>query len=143
MTIIYISFLLLSLLSLLSSAPCSKQIATMYLGPQGRTLYTSYMQGTHTTPIASTIDVNSPIVGSIARFPDGTWVHGGVLKSGKAEYNIIFMWVFHKNGTQYADWPIDVSDFEDFESTEYQFQLGKCDYVLKVVDEVEKTSFLQ
>lgn len=86
--------------------------------------------------------VGDPIFANLAIFNDGNYVMGGVLKSGDPSYNIIFMWAFRANGTQYSRWPIDVSDVEDFEFNTLEFQLNGCEYVLNV-EEKKNEGFLQ
>ena len=135
-------FLPLFLFFLISqSLPCpSPQTATMYLPSGGKLIYTQCMQGDLSAP--NYLDQGSPIVRSVAKFDDGNLVEGGVLKSGDPTYNIIFMWVFMPNGTQYSEWPIDVSDFEDFDIDALEFKLNGCDYVLRI-EERKNEVFLQ
>ena len=134
-------FFLFYLISLSKPHPCpSNTTATMYLPPGGKQLYTQYMQGDITAP--EYLSEGSPIVATIANYDDGNFVQGGVLKSGDPVYNIIFMWAFMPNGTQYTEWPIDVSDVEDFEMETLEFQLNGCDYVLRI-EERKSQGFLQ
>lgn len=90
------------------------------------------MQGRLNAEIPENIDKGSPIVASYAEFPDGNYVFGGVLKSGQPEYNSIFMWAFRPNGTQFQEWPLDVSDVEDFEAKSMIFELDGCEYELEI-----------
>lgn len=116
---------------------CTKnREATMYIGSKGEKTYTGLMQGDLNKLIPKNIDLGSPIIASIAVFPDGNYVIGGILKSGEEKYNIIFMWVFNSDGKQYDGWPIDVSDMEDFDSTGFTFKLGNdnCDYTLHIAE---------
>lgn len=42
------------------------------------------------------------------------------------------MWVFLANGTQYSGWPIDVSDYEDFNINELEFEINEKQYKLEI-----------
>ncbi len=118
----------------MSSQP--KYEATMTIPKGGKEAWSNLMHGQ--TPVPDDINTGSPIVMATAQFDDGTWVAGGVLKSKTpTDYNIIFMWVFTKNGNQSSGWPIDVSDNEDFYLSSISFSLtddGDEDYLLKIVE---------
>jgi len=90
------------------------------------------MQGDLNPQIPTEMEINSPIMASTAVFPNGNYVIGGVLKSGNADLNTIFMWVFNKNGTQYPGWVIDVSDYEDFDLNGMDFEVEGCQHTMKV-----------
>lgn len=123
-----------------SYSVCTRQKAIMYLPPNGKSIYTKFMQGRLNADIPKDIDKGSPIVASYAEFPDGNYVFGGVLKSGQTEYNSIFMWAFRPNGTQFPEWPLDVSDVEDFEAKSMIFELDGCEYELEIK---ERSSLVQ
>lgn len=110
--------------------------ATMTLPRNGKQAWSNIMYGE--TVVPEYVQTGSPIVMAIATFQDGTWVAGGVLKSEEpAEYNIIFMWVYDKKGTQYPGWPIDFSDHEDFFTSGVEFSLTEdvdVEYVLHIVE---------
>lgn len=115
--------------------------ATMTLPKGGKQAWSNIMYGE--TPVPNDLNVGSPIVMATAHFENGTWVAGGVYKSSTpTDYNIIFMWVFDKNGKQYPGWPIDVSDNEDFFMNSIQFgledDLDDGNYLLKIVEAVEE-----
>jgi len=115
-----------------ASSTCSLQKAVLELPPGAKSLYTRYMEGKLQPP--SEMDTDSPVFASIATFPNGVWVIGGVSKSGKKEYNSIFMWAFRPDGSQYPGYPIDVSDMEDFDVNSMSFELEGCSYELRVVE---------
>jgi hypothetical protein len=109
--------------------------ATMTLPKGGRQAWTLLMQGD--APVPDEINAGSPIVMASARFDDGTQVAGGVYKGQTpTEYNVKFMWVFDPDGNQYPGWPIDVSDDQDFLTTEYEFSLTdeETTYQLNIVE---------
>ena len=129
-------FLLLSIFCLFQAAPsCSPQSGVLELPAGGKTLYTKYMQGRLSAP--KELNDESPIVASIAHFPNGVWVMGGVAKSGKSEFNSIFMWAFRPDGSQYPGYPMDVSDMEDFLMNSMSFELDGCPYELRVVEKTK------
>lgn len=117
------------------SATQSENSVVMILPKNGKQDWTNLMQGA--APVPNKILTGSPIVMAAAKYEDGTWVAGGVLKSDTpTEYNSMFMWVFDKNGTQYPGWPIDVSDNEDFYVSKIYFVLDddEKEYVLNVIE---------
>jgi hypothetical protein len=120
----------------LAKAPGPRYVATMVLPHGGMKAWTEIMQGQ--APVPNEINPGSPVVMAWARFDDGTQVAGGVYKwEAPSEYNVKFMWVLDASGNQYAGWPIDVSDDEDFYSTGYSFSLipgGEADYLLNIVE---------
>ncbi len=109
--------------------------AKMLLPPGGRQAWTEIMQGR--VPVPAGLDIGSPIVLAIATFDDGVKVVGGVCKGESPEtFNPKFMWVFDSQGEQIPNWPIDVSDHEDFETVGFEFSLTESatrTYVLQIV----------
>ena len=130
MKLLFIILLLPFLIVL--SIPCLRQTSVMYLPPNGKTLYTKYMQGDLKSQVPKDLQLNTPLVASKAFFPNGNYVVGGVLKSDNDDFNTIFFWVFNKNGTQYPGWAIDVSDYEDFLFDQLNFEVEGCEYNLKI-----------
>ena len=126
------SLLLFFIFHEMVNSACVPQKTTMYLPHGGKKLYTQYMQGELNAKIPKNIEKDSPIVASVASFPDGNYIIGGVLKSDNQEFNPIFFWVFNQQGQQYSDWPIDVSDFEDFDVGLMEFELNGCPYVFEI-----------
>jgi hypothetical protein len=51
-----------------------------------------------------------------------------VLKSGKADYNILNGSVFDADGKAITGYPLDCSDMEDFNNRMYGFQIGDDEY---------------
>ena len=114
-----------------------RKVATMVLPVGGKAEWTRIMRGE--VPVHSSIEQGSPIVQASAVFSDGTVVIGGVSRSDTpAEYNNKFMWVFDAKGQRYPNWPIDVSDHEDFESNGVAFSLREDaedeEYELNIVE---------
>ncbi len=112
--------------------------AIMKLPVGGKAAWTKIMQGE--TPVDKGIDKNMPIVCSVAEFPDGTKVIGGVLKSDQPEvFNIKFMYATDANGKVYPNNPVDVSDNEDFMSNSITFFLNDNEEVEYQVEFTEST----
>ncbi len=108
--------------------------ATLLLPPDGKKVWTKLMEGSDSVP--QEIATGSPIVQSYANYSDGTQAILGVLKSQTPkEYNSIFAWVFDAMGNQYAGWPIDLSDFEDFYVNEIIFSLYNNEYILDIIEQ--------
>ncbi|MBP1639488.1 MAG: hypothetical protein H6Q17_1071 [Bacteroidetes bacterium] len=111
-----------------------KFTATMLLPANGKQYWTDLMQGK--APVAEEITVDSPIVMASALYTDGTFVIAGVLKSdAPTDYNIVFAWVYDKDGNKYPGWPIDLSDNEDFFINTISFSTndsGEDDYLLVI-----------
>jgi hypothetical protein len=112
-----------------------KLTARMVLPPGGKQAWTAIMQGR--TPVPQGLDIGSPIVLAIATFDDGVQVIGGVSKGESPEtFNPKLMWVFDSQGQQVPNWPIDVSDHEDFETVSFEFSLNEQatrSYLLEIV----------
>lgn len=116
-------------------SPATLLIANLTLPVGGMESWTQIMYGT--TPVADEMNTGSPIVMAWTVFEDGTSVAGGVYKSTTpTEFNIKFMWVMDAAGTQYAGWPIDVSDEQDFLNSQYNFVLpgNSTNYQLNIVE---------
>jgi hypothetical protein len=98
-----------------------------------------HMQDDDVVVVTEDIDSWSPsIVSTTAVYDNGIRVMGGVSKSNKPkEYNSLFFWVFDQQGTQLPDWPIDVSDHEDFAFSEIHFEMKEELYVLIVQEAAE------
>lgn len=108
--------------------------ATLVLPPGGKAAWTQWMEGSDAVPQA--INVQSPIVQACACYRDGTRAVLGVSKSNTPEdYNSVFAWVFDGLGNQYAGWPIDLSDNEDFYINEIIFSLNQQEYVLDIIEQ--------
>jgi len=111
---------------------------TLTLPEGGKTSWTQIMQGQADPAAPKDLDAGSPIVMATAVFADGTRIAAGVCKGDNpTEFNPKFVWVFDANGHQYAGWPIDVSDHEDFMHDSYAFSLTECvesEYLLTVVE---------
>jgi hypothetical protein len=117
------------------AAAAPQLVANMILPAGGMESWTQIMYGT--TPVPDEINTGSPIVIAWALFDDGTRVAGGVYKSTTpTDFNVKFMWVTDAGGTQYAGWPIDVTDEQDFLTLQYNFSLpGSSDsYQLNIVE---------
>ena len=101
-----------------------KYTATMHLPQGGIQTWNDYLEGN--LPIPKNIHKYSPVAMAYVAFEDGTQVMGGVLKFTDDVNDerpcCMFFWVFDKDGKQYADWPIDISDAEEFSSS-YGFTL--------------------
>ena len=114
-----------------------KHTTTMILPKGGMQAWTDIMQDSP-PPAPAEMNNGAPIVMAYAQFDDGTQVAGGVYKWDvpPEPVNVKFMWVFDANGTQYPGWPIDVSDDEDFFTTQYNFSLveGGETYTLNIVE---------
>jgi hypothetical protein len=104
------------------------------LPKNGKQTWTKFMQMPNDDVVVpEDIDPWSPIVSATAVFDDGIWVMGGALKSDDPkEHNSIFFWAFDQQGTQLREWPIDVSDSEDFVISEIHFEIKEEPYVLKI-----------
>jgi len=116
-----------------------KFTATMMLPKNGKQYWTDLMQGK--APVADNITVGSPIVLGTALFDDGTIVLGGVSKTkDPTDFNIIFMWVYNQDGDKYPDWPIDLSDSEDFFINSIEFSPidgDEADHLLLITEAEE------
>ncbi|CAB9517200.1 expressed unknown protein [Seminavis robusta] len=89
--------------------------ATLWIPFNGAKVWTDFMQGRRDVP--DDFNVGSPIVMSSTTFSDGVQVMAGVYKSEEPKvYNIVFFWVFAEDGSQVPGWPIDPSDWEDFDA---------------------------
>jgi hypothetical protein len=101
-----------------------KYTATMHLPRGGIQQWNDYLEGN--LPVPKNIYRDSPVAMAYAAFEDGTRVMGGVLKCADDITDerpcCMFFWVFDKDGKQYANWPIDISDAEEFDSS-YGFTL--------------------
>jgi hypothetical protein len=112
--------------------------ATFYLPKGGKQAWTDIMQAN--VKVSDAVYENQPIVMATARFKNGIWVAGGVLKSATPEeYNIKFFNTFDANGSLITEpyQPIDVSDHEDFLHAGFIFNLNDDEseeYHLKIVE---------
>lgn len=113
-----------------------RKTTTLYLPKDGMEKWTKIMEGKASSELAAGVMKGDPIVMAIAKFRDGFWVAGGVLKSEQPEaYNIKFMHVYTPDGQQIAGL-IDPSDHEDFRHTSYVFYLNDeevgDEYIVKI-----------
>ena len=114
--------------------------ATMTIPKNGNNLWTDIMQNPSNYPLPQGVTEDQYIVASTARFSDGVFVVGGVAVGPKEQnFNYAYFMVFDKNYSQIGGWPIDTSDWEDFQVREIQFSInpkdGDGNYLLSIVEE--------
>lgn len=122
-----------------------RKTTTLYLPKDGMEKWTKIMEGGSSGELAAEVMTGAPIVMATAKFKDGFWVAGGVLKSEQPEeYNIKFMHVYTPDGQQ-IDGLIDPSDHEDFRHTGYVFYLNEeeigDEYVVKIKERKKEWIF--
>ncbi|MEP2935313.1 MAG: hypothetical protein ABJM06_06320 [Gilvibacter sp.] len=109
--------------------------ATMTIPKDGKNKWTKLMQDGSATKEG--ISEGDFIVASYARFGDGTFVFGGIAQGPENEYNYPAFMVFNENYEQIGGWPIDPSDWEDFQVSSISFSIDpdKDDqYELEIVE---------
>ena len=112
--------------------------ATMMLPKGGKNYWTTIMYGE--AKFDYTILEGEIIVAAYAKFEDGVQVIGGVKKSqGVSDPNYKFFIVLDADGKVYPNWPIDVSDHEDFQGSGFIFILNNDEDVEYHLDVKEKT----
>ena len=112
--------------------------ATMTIPKNGKKLWTDIMQNPPKT-YPEDITEDNYIVASCAKFPDGVTVFGGVAVGAKGQgFNYPLFMVFDKHMTQVGGWPIDPSDWEDFNVSSIQFGIDPDDedgnYLLEIIE---------
>lgn len=111
---------------------------TMVLPTGAKTAWSSIMYGE--TPLPASLSPGDIIVAAWAKFRNGVQVIGGVRKSDSPDYNIKFFTVLDAAGQAYPNWPIDVSDHEDFHSHGFQFHLNEDESITYHLRLVEKAA---
>ncbi len=99
--------------------------AIMILPKNGRKDWTQLMYGNVLPP--ENIALNEIVVSATATFPDGVKAVGGVKKY--TEYCYKFIDVYDSNGKLFDNYPIDVSDNEDFMQKGYFFNINEDESV--------------
>lgn len=109
--------------------------ATMTIPKDGKNQWTKLMQEGST--LEQGIDQGDFIAASFARFGDGTFVFGGIAQGPEKEYNYPSFMVFDASFNQIAGWPIDPSDWEDFQVSAISFSIDPNiddQYELEIVE---------
>lgn len=111
--------------------------ASMTIPKDGKNLWTVIMQNPPELPEGVT--EGQYIVASYAKFSNGITVFGGVAVGPKNQgYNYPLFMVFDNNMHQIGGWPIDTSDWEDFQVSSIQFAVDPNDdngnYLLEIIE---------
>ncbi len=115
----------------------AQKTATMMIPPNGRDLWTDIMQNPPKLPEGVT--EGQFIAASYTIFEDGVSVMGGVAVGPASQgFNYALFMVFDSNYNQIGGWPIDTSDWEDFQVRSIEFSIDPNEdepsYVLDVVE---------
>lgn len=95
--------------------------ATMTIPKDGKNIWTNLMQ--NGSKLVQGISEGEFITSSIARFGDGTFVVGGIAQGPENEYNYPIFMVFDANYNRVGGWPIDSSDWEDFQVSSISYSI--------------------
>lgn len=110
--------------------------ATMTIPKNGKNIWTDMMQNPSKFKIPEGVSEGSFLAASYAKFSDGVSVFGGVAV-GTADYNYPMFNVFDKDDNRIGGWPIDPSDWEDFQVNSVEFTLNDEEdptYILNIVE---------
>lgn len=112
--------------------------ATMMIPKNGKNLWTDIMQNPPAPPQGVTEGMY--FCASYAKFSDGISVFGGVAVGPVSQdFNYALFMVFDRDFNQIGGWPIDTSDWEDFQVSSIQFGIGPHDedgnYLLTIKEE--------
>ena len=113
--------------------------AIMTIPKDGRNVWTNLMQNA-TSKIPEGVNEGEYLSASSATFSDGIQVIGGVAMGPQGEdgYNYLLFFLFDKNFMRIGGWPIDPSDWEDFQFTSLEFNLNDDEsltYILEIKEE--------
>ncbi len=110
--------------------------ATMTIPKNGKKIWTEMMQDPSKFKIPQGVNEGQFMAASYAKFSDGVSVFGGIAV-GTADYNYPMFNVFDKEYNQIGGWPIDPSDWEDFDISSVEFVLNDAEdptYILEIVE---------
>ncbi|WP_298516819.1 hypothetical protein [uncultured Kordia sp.] len=110
--------------------------ATMTIPKNGKNIWTDMMQNPSKYKIPQGITEGNFLAASYAQFSDGVFVFGGVAV-GTKDFNYPLFMVFDKDYNQIGGWPIDPSDWEDFQVNSIEFAVNDAEdpmYTLNIVE---------
>lgn len=114
----------------------SQLTATMTIPKDGKNKWTQLMQNA-TSKIPEGVNEGEYLTASSAQFTDGILVFGGIAMGPQGEdgYNYPMFFVFDKEYNRIGGWPIDPSDWEDFQVNHIEFNLNDNEsltYILNI-----------
>ena len=114
--------------------------ATMMIPKDGKNKWTNLMQNA-TSKIPEGVNEGEYLTASSASFSDGILVLGGIAMGPQGDdgYNYPVFYLFDKDFNRIGGWPIDPSDWEDFQVKSIEFNLNDDESLTYILDIKEES----